>query len=597
MSWELDATDWTRQLSSPLHDGNNPKSLRASIAAAISMSLSLTTAGRLGFFIDYSELETVGTHNFYVTRTHGSQGAVGCTWTAYDSAGGAQLATGSLSWANHSLDVLSFQVPVTSKPAGDHRIYVLLSNPTGGAALHHGDSTVAYGIIDDDTIATSNAIFIDADAETNGTGTQTSPFNNWYSARDAVLITTRFVYIKGLMVPDTTDSPFRVTAKHFKVLGGFGNRTSESQRIVVRNWPNFVGGVSGLAAGETAGFLLDTQAGNTPDLRYITFKGLDFQDLDSTAGGIGSTGSPGFAIWTKGGAGDVVEYITGENINVNRIVSGKTSAIGVWYSEDVKQIKMWKWNVQNASYGESDNGNMMTFECYRTDNVSIQNCTLGQTAGDLFQKECFSDVIKVGPTIRFNFLDGPRLRINNQGSTRLQQDFNIVQNNVIVNSIMDSNANPLLLDNNGANSSVSTKSVVSNNTFYNYERSSLGHITSNSASLAGICIYNNIFSESDVAVRVRPEAAPLEYLDYNFYQNNVKSPQPRFANRAFPEINLATLQSTSSFEANAVTGNPIFIDAENGDFTLTNNSPALTGGVSGTTMGAFAQDFIQIGVN
>jgi hypothetical protein len=79
MSWELDATGWFKHPSSPRSDGNYTGGPRPVPVSAISMSLSLTTAGRLGFFIDYSELETVGTHNFYVTRTHGSQGAVGCT--------------------------------------------------------------------------------------------------------------------------------------------------------------------------------------------------------------------------------------------------------------------------------------------------------------------------------------------------------------------------------------------------------------------------------------------------------------------------------------------------------------------------------------
>ena len=227
MPWTIDAAGWTRQLTTPIFDGSFVNSLRPQASSTISMNLSLTTAGRLGFFIDYSERTTVGDHTFYATRTHGSTGAVGCTWTAYDSADGTQITTGSLSWANTSLDVISFTVNVASKPAGDHRVYVLLSSPTGGAALHHGTDTVAYGIIDDDTIATSNAIFIDADAVTNGTGTQASPYDNWYSARDSVLVTTRFIYIKGLMIPDATDkdSPASTSgSKHFAFTPAFDAR-------------------------------------------------------------------------------------------------------------------------------------------------------------------------------------------------------------------------------------------------------------------------------------------------------------------------------------------------------------------------------------
>jgi hypothetical protein len=594
MSWTVDATDWTRQLSSPLHDGNNPKSLRASIAAAISMSLSLTTAGRLGFFIDYSELETVGTHNFYVTRTHGSQGAVGCTWTAYDSADGAQLATGSLSWANHSLDVLSFQVPVTSKPAGDHRIYVLLSNPTGGAALHHGDSTIAYGIIDDDTIATSNAIFIDADAVTNGTGTQASPYNNWYSARDAVLTTTRVVYIKGLMVPDSTDDDYAsLTVKHLKLSSTFEGRASESQRLVIRNWPNFVGGINGNGQDEVAGFLINSGESFTDSVEYITFKGLTITNLRNEAGGIIFGRCE--AIRLLGGLSQPVGHVTGERLTISNLLSGSNAATAVWYNEQAHSLKMWGCTITNTLYANKDTLNLLAFETYGTPNCSIQNNFFSDTAGGIFEKEGLKSGVGIGMTVRFNVINSGQIYVSTQGGSPLM-DWHIFSHNILNSTKETSHSTPVNLRQ-SSTSFITTKTQIYNNVFYDYDYSSLGHITVGSAGYEGLIMFNNMFHESDDAIRIQPGTDAPEYWDYNFYQNNVLTRQPRVANREFPQIDLATLQSTSSYEQNAVTGNPVFVDVVNGNFTLAENSPAISGGLSGTTMGAFAQDFIKIGAN
>jgi hypothetical protein len=596
MSWTVDATDWTRQLSSPLHDGNNPKSLRASIAAAISMSLSLTTAGRLGFFIDYSELETVGTHNFYVTRTHGSQGAVGCTWTAYDSADGAQLATGSLSWANHSLDVLSFQVPVTSKPAGDHRVYVLLSNPTGGAALHHGDHTVAYGIIDDDTIATSNAIFIDADAETNGTGTQASPYNNWYSARDAVQLSTRFIYIKGMLVPDSTDTiAMSVYVKHLAMKGTFEGRTSESQRLVVRNWPNFVGGVDGGGQEDVAGFVCDADSSTTGAVKYVTLKGLTFTNLDNSAG-TSITGVV-YALRLRGnrGNGQPVEHWTVERANVDGLLSGANATSAVWYSEQADNLKMWGCTITNTTYALKPDPNLHAFQSYGTGYCSAQRNTLSSTAGGFYEKEGYKSGVGVGMCIRFNVINSGQILISTQGDSPLM-DFHIFSNNIFSSTNNTDHSTPIGLTQ-SSTSFTATKTQIYNNVFYDYDYSNVGHLRVNVAGYAGVILFNNIYNEVGEAWRIDGVADAPEYIDYNLYHNNDLPSQPVVANNQNSYITISELQSGSTLEQNAKTGNPLFLDSPIGNFTLSENSPAINGGVSGTTMGAFAQDFIKIGAN
>jgi len=596
MSWELDATDWTRQLSSPLHDGNNPKSLRASIAAAISMSLSLTTAGRLGFFIDYSELETVGTHNFYVTRTHGSQGAVGCTWTAYDSADGAQLATGSLSWANHSLDVLSFQVPVTSKPAGDHRIYVLLSNPTGGAALHHGEHTVAYGIIDDDTIATSNAIFIDADAATDGTGTQASPYNNWYSARDALLVTDRYIYIKGLMVPDGTDSvAMSDPVKHLALKGTFEGRASEAQRLIIRNWPNFIGGVDGGEQTDVAGFACDAGSSSTAAVRYITFKGLSFTNLDTS--GIGYFGYV-FCLRIRGQRENLqpVEHFSMENIKIDGLLSGANFTSACWYVERCDHLKMWRCNITNTIYANKPDPNLHAFQTYGTRFCSLQCNTLSNTAGGFYEKSGYvGDTVGVGMCVRFNILNSGQITVSTQGGTPVQ-DFHIFSNNILASTNETDHSKPIQLSQ-SSTYTISTKTQINNNIFYDYDFSNVGTIRSNVAGFEGIILFNNIFNEIGEAWRIDNAADAPEYVDYNAYYNGVLASQPLVANNSSTYITVSALQSSSALEQNAITANPLFVDAANGDFTLQSASPSISGGVDGTQQGIYLGDFYTIGAN
>jgi hypothetical protein len=556
------------------------------------LKLNLAGAGRLGFYIDYSELITVGTHTFYAIRTHGSQGAVGCKWTAYDSADGTQLATGSLSWANESIDVLSFTVDVASKPAGDHRVYVLLSAPTGGAVLHHGNSTVAYGIIDDDTIATSNAIFIDADAVTDGVGTQASPYNNWYSARDALLVTDRYMYIKGLMRPDATDRDApsaRVNnAKHFGLKTTFDGRENEAQRLIIRNWPAFTGGITGNGDTNTAGFLLDGASIYTDAIKYVTFKNLSVLNLG------GDAGVQCFAIRTKGGASDLIEHITAENIIVDGVVSGQNSAIAVWYSEAGSNFKMWRWDVKNTSYlPVTGAGPLHSFQCYRTDNVSIQRCTFHPTGGGAYEKEGFAGEVRVGMSLRFNLFDGPQVQFSTQGGIQ-SQDFQILQNNIFSNTIINS-FSTLMLFTMSSTQTLSSKQLVSNNVFYNYTDFA---IAVNRSGWEGFMIYNNIFHEVVKGWRFSEGVSAPEYIDYNLYQNETRAPDIEFflfGPNSIP--NLQGVHDISDFEANSITSNPRFTNAEAGEFKLMGGSPALNQGVDGTNMGVYLSGIEIIGAD
>jgi hypothetical protein len=594
MNWTIDAKDWARNDTSPILDGSNPLVKRPSLASVVSMSLGLTTAGRLGFFIDYSELATVGDHTFYLTRTHGSTGVVGCTWTAYDSADGSQLATGNASWADQSLDVLSFTVNVPSKPLGDHRIYVLLSNPTGGAALHHGIDTVAYGIIDDDTIATSNAIFIDADAVTNGVGTEASPYNNWYSARDTVTVATKYIYIKGLMIPDTTDTvAMSNTVNHLALKNTFEGRTNESQRLIIRNWPTFTGGIDGGGQANVAGFAIDGASSSNGSLEYISFRRLSGTNLDNTTGGISS--GKCYFLRTRGGSSGACTHITTERINIDGVISGANAAVAVWFNEGCANLKMWRWTVANTSHAAVDRTYpLLSFECFRTENVSIQCCTIEQTAGGFYEKEGVELVTKVGMSVRFNHLKGAHVRFSTQGVSQIQ-DFHIIQNNIF-DTMFDSHSfQPVRFDmiDNGSRS---TKTHISNNVFYNYDFSTYGMINVSNLGFQGIAIYNNIHYLSKRPIRFNENVDSAEYIDYDHYEYDGLT-APTFRYLSASESSLSALQSTTSFAINSTIGDPLFTSDADGDFTLQASSPALTSGVSGTQKGVYLDNFITVGAN
>lgn len=591
MSWTIDATGWTKQAFPPIHDGKYPSQLRPEGVSAVSMNLNLSTAGRLGFFIDYSERETVGDHTFYIARTHGTQGVVGCTWTAYDSADGTELASDTVYWNPNSADIKSFTVNVASKPAGEHRIYVLLSNATGGAVLHHGENeTVAYGIIDDGTIATSNAIFIDADAVTDGDGSQGNPYNNWYSARNAVTVSTRFIYIKGFMIPDGTDNlAMSNTVKHLGLYATFEGRTSEAQRLVIRNWPGFVGGVDGNGQTDVAGFACDGGSSTTAAVRYITFKGLTIQNLNNSDGG--SSGGKSYFLRTRGSGEDVVGIFTAEHININGVVSGANAATAVWYSESCTNFKLWRWTVQNVTYAFQPSY-LTTFQTYRTDKVSIQRCTLTNTAGNFYEKEALVDETGIGMSVKFCSFENCGIRISTQGG-RPSHDWHIIQCNTFYTSDQTGAEIPLRFDLNGT-VSVSTKQLVSNNVFYGYNHPSIGAVYVDTFGWEGFTMYNNIFEEVGIPFRFDDNADPAYYINYNTYYNSVLT-EPLFTYISLSNGTLSSIQAQTGLATNANVTDPQFTNPSANDFTLQVGSPALGSGVDGTRMGAYLADFIEVG--
>lgn len=594
MTWTIGAGDWTRQPNTPILDGNYPKSLRPAPQNVVSMSLPLTTAGRLGFFIDYSERETVGTHTFYVCRTHGTTGVVS---VSYSTGGDTHTpVTGTMTWQDGDASIKSFTVEVTASQLnthqvtnglGEHRMWAVLSNPTNGGVLHFGtEHTRAYGVIDNNVVASdANAVFYDSEAVTNGTGTQANPYNSVYDAI-AAIGSKRYLYGKGTTVPDATNS--------VNPNGGGGivdciilptGRTGESNRMFIRNWGGATWTITGGMATNKIGFYSDGGT-NFNVSNYITFKGLIFTSLN--AAGVTFAEGGGIGYFKSGGVGINVEECIFSNINGSTNTSGANL-----YA--VEGAKIWKCTADTIQVnGSSTDGNAGGLCLYYSSNkFSIQRCDIQNTGVAIYPKRPSG----VSPVVRF-------CKINNCnkgmdfgfGSATHALEYLCVQNNIFENCI-DFSA----MDFRAPDPNAVGRSLISNNVFSNCGRDN------NTGALLvrdvyDTLIYNNIFIDCSKIFTIgatefssNPERNVLQYYDFNL-AFNLSGDRYFYLGVQYPTA-LALNSVAPEFANNDGLANPLFIDATNGDFTLQAGSPALTGGVDGTQQGAYLSDFYTIGAN
>ncbi len=554
----------------------NPLYAQSSSSSLLrSLDLDLSGPGRIGFYVDYSELDSTGVHTFYVCRTHGTEGSVS---VSFSTSGDAHTnASGTLTWGDGEADIKSFNVEVPTKGNGDHRIAARLSNPTGGASLHHPTSPVAMGIIDDNTAATSNAIFIHADAASNGNGSYSNPYNNWYSARDAVTASTRFIYIRGNLVPDTTDRNDGASNVKFLDIGDtFSGRQSESERIVIRSWPGYEGGVDGGGQTDVAGF-----RGAADNTNYVTIRKLSFTNLDNRDGG--SSAGKCYAIRTDSRNDRTLNFWTAEEIKIDGINSGQNAAVACWYTEgECYGYRLWRWNVANAKH--QFNGKMLhTFESYDAGEVSIQRCHIQNTAAGFYQKKSPSYANAVGFSMRFNLLDGQYVRLSTQG-THPAANYHIIQGNVFKNTLDTYESMPIRLDNNGS-AGGGTKHWIACNVFYNYDFSSFGMFTADDPGYTNIIHFNNIYSNVKRAWRYDTGTTLPEYADHNHYHND--SAEVMFDIQGTTIYSLSSLKSSTPYEKVATAGSPSFKSIASNDWSLADGSPCIGAGVSGSDQGIY----------
>lgn len=558
----------------------------AQVAAPISLvtplRLNLSGAGRVGFYIDYSELDTVGTHTFYVCRTHGTTGSVSVT---YSTGGDAHSqVSGSLSWGDGEADIKSFTVTVPSKSAGDHRMWALLSNPVGGAALHFGaNHTRAYGVIDDGTIST-DAVFYDSAATAGGNGTQASPYNSVHTAI-ANAGSKRYVYGKGNTVVDTT----RPTG-----WGGYSGgytlpvpqtRSGENTRCYVRNWPNSAWTISGSGTNK-AGFY--TRSGES----YLTFRGINFSNLDMSG-----TKLNGFGIFFHYGNSSAIniELCSADNINSTT----NTAAYMPW---GVDGYKIWRCNGSNVSSGGSKTSeNSAMFETYAGKNGSVQRCEATACGNMVYHKSVTEGANDVSTAVRFCIDATERgVHYGQTGGGTDAHSYTIVQGNLF--KPVTSGYNRFAIyhwpGSDKAGNVSAGKHWWCNNIFDS--KGAGDHSGLHFRMAFGAAIFNNIFYNSNRMwsdfTNTSSIASGVEYANHNLELNSGGSSAYMWKGSYYG--NASTLNTAnSSFASNDISGDPLFVDPSTDDFHLQASSPARNSGVSGADMGVYLTGAEIIGTN
>ena len=554
----------------------------------VSMAISLTGAGRIGFYRDYSELTAAGTHKFYVCRTHGTAGAVSVDYAT--SGATHTTASGTLSWADGQADIKSFTVEITAgnltthdaAGLGEHRIVALLSNPVGGVALHRGSSaTRAYGVVDNATMIASdaNAVFIDFDAVTNGSGTAASPYNHWTAAREN-LGSKKIIYGKGTAVPG-------LNVNDVDVFGGgqisvFDNKldasgiiegTSDTNRLHIRNWPGSTWTVTGVGASSenlTSGFIVEPGD-------YITFKGINFTTLDSS--GRGSAPNQCFGVWFNGSS----LMSTVEHCVLNGIKSGANSGTGAVYCDGpVTGFNLYRTSFQNVEKATATNlPNAIEF--YDGGYNSVTECNIASGIIHVKDSPTISDS---GTVVRFCITNEvTRFKVvsaNDSSSNDIFQGNLARVGGLFTNSPDDGNA--VYLGDNGA--ATGTRPWIVGNVF-----DDVGNNTADGYPIYchqdhdEYIIFNNIFYLGHGFVRVDTGAALF------FNNNHEQNVGPTNSTNRYNYLNTsyastaAFTAANSSFQNDTSSGDPDFTNLAGNNVALGASSTCDNTGVDGTPCG------------
>jgi len=544
------------------------------------LSLALSTAGRVSFYVDYSELATAGTHTFYVARTHGTTGAVSVNYAT--SGDTHTVVNGTLNWADGEANIKKFTVPVSSSDLtthdasglGEHRITATLSSPTGGLVLHNGTYTKAYGVVDNATMIASdaNAVFYDSAAAGGGTGTQASPYNNIYTAITN-LGAKRYLYGKGVTVPDQTNSTGAGGTATASCIFPPATRTSEATRVYIRNWPGSTWDIDG--ATETtngaAGFY--TESGES----YQTYKGIDFKNLDGTV--TGTINGHGILYRYGNSVGINVEHCTADNIN-------GTANNGAYQLWGVDGGRVWRCTSNNIqTNGDNTNGNTGGVYTYLGTNLSVQRCEFTNSAQGVFHKRfALGDVSTAVRFCLFETSTQEAIHYSTSGSGDPSHEYTLAQNNIIKSSTIG------ISHNSGYNdASLGYKHAWSNNVFDSVAFGTIGAVHFNEAFSSQL--YNNIFLDcrriwNETSDSTGLKSPGVEYADYNLeFGTTLAGFFYGWKGTAYATA--AALNTASGFAGNDTTGDPLFTNTASNDYSLQGGSPALTGGVSSTQQGIY----------
>ena len=539
---------------------------------ARAMSLNLSGPGRIGFYVDYSERSTVGTHRFYVCRTHGTAGTVS---VQYSTSGDAHnTVSGTLTWDDGDADVKFFTVDVSSKQDGTHRIHATLSAPTGGAALQFGSQhTVAYGVIEDGTVST-DAVFFDASAADGGDGSIGQPYNSIHTAI-ANIGSARHLYCQGTVTIDAsnTDSVFGVSHEAIKPPTGSG----ENGRKYVEQWP---GGAAFVIRGDgttnhQCGFLSSSSGVGS----WITYRGIQFRDIGR--GGSSSAQTAGIQYQYEANAVGVnVEYCRFDNINSGD--GTNTAGVLPW---GVDGMKIWRSVADNIMVAGSNTNNNSGGICLTYDglNISVQRCEMFRTAHGVFHKRLVTTGVDVSLNCRFSRFHGCDAHYSFSGSGGGSHSFSVVQGCVFEDAGSGGIWHQTLNQNN-----IGVKAGWwCNNVFVNCGQGEMAAIHTRRAN--GAMIFNNIMLDCRKVWADDLDSSPasdIEFADFNHEHGTTLASQ-RYEWRGGDYSSASALSSASGHEASASSGDPMFAAPQSGDFSLRAGSPARGSGAGGTDCGLY----------
>jgi hypothetical protein len=223
--------------------------------------------------------------------------------------------------------------------------------------------------------------------------------------------------------------------------------------------------------------------------------------------------------------------------------------------------------IRDQAGGDEDCGGIQN---YYSANTTIEHNEIFNCATAINEKDS-----STGEIIRYNLIHNVSVGIQGPGNESINS-IDVYQN-IFYN--VSNNAFDIRKEwANGA---------VHNNTFYNIA-TGLNFWSIVTATTA-VSVYNNIFHTTTASV-ISKQPNGLVFCNYNNYYNG-----STFTIN-YGSVSLARWRSSTGFDANSITSDPLFVNVGNHDFHLQNDSSALNNGRSGGVMGAYITGNEIIGV-
>lgn len=313
-------------------------------------------------------------HRIYLDRYHGSAGSVS---VRYQSFGDAHTPVeGQVSWADGESGRKSFTI--TTLPAtknGEHRVWIDLSQATGGARLGREDYSRMYIISDNGSLA-DTAVWVDAEQgnDSNNGGVDTPMRTVTAAIEQADSQSASHVYLKSGIYPIANEPLIstRSPAQHGILLT---ERESEANRLIIRSAPGQQAIIDGVDNSEYGrlGFYASTPDSSLTENtgNYITLSHLKIRRVVNGIWHHYSTAK--YALIYN----NIVTELDGpKGTNISGIALwGVESAIA--FNNIVRQVRVDK----------VINGNGVCMQSYRGKNLFLQQNTLSDCYYGIYHKQ------------------------------------------------------------------------------------------------------------------------------------------------------------------------------------------------------------------